>query len=146
MEEWKELPLSQLKRLVKSRAGRIAELRMEVKVLEGLIEARARSGDFGEGKREEPKRERPPERPEPPAAPGPEPQPRPQAVQAQERPVQAAPDQGVRAQQGQGFAGQRPVLGRSPDAPQVYGSQDNGDEEDEQAARKKKEASTFVEL
>ncbi len=46
MEEWKELSLHQLKRLAKGRAGRIAELRMELKVIEGIIEAKIRSGDF----------------------------------------------------------------------------------------------------
>jgi len=47
MDEWKTLPLSQLKRLVKSRAGRIAELQMEIKILENIIEKKVREGDFG---------------------------------------------------------------------------------------------------
>jgi hypothetical protein len=47
MEEWMKIPVSQLKRLVKSRAGRIAELQMEVKVLEGIIEKKVRDGDLG---------------------------------------------------------------------------------------------------
>ena len=38
MDEWLRLPVGQLKRLVKSRAGRIAELQMEIKILEGIIE------------------------------------------------------------------------------------------------------------
>ena len=41
------LPVSQLKRLVKSRAGRIAELQMEIKILEGIIDRKVREGDLG---------------------------------------------------------------------------------------------------
>ena len=47
MEEWMRLPVSQLKRLVKGRAGRIAELQMEVKILEGIMEKKVREGDLG---------------------------------------------------------------------------------------------------
>ena len=47
MEEWMRLPVSQLKRLVKGRAGRIAELQMEIKILEGVIEKKVREGDLG---------------------------------------------------------------------------------------------------
>ncbi len=70
MEEWKELSLHQLKRLAKGRAGRVAELRMELKVIEGIIEAKIRSGDFS-GKELPTKDTRKPEqrpepRPEPP--------------------------------------------------------------------------------
>jgi hypothetical protein len=75
MEDWKELSLHQLKRLAKGRAGRIAELRMELKVIEGLIDAKIRSGDFSgkdipkkeEGKpeqRQEPQREQKPQQEE----------------------------------------------------------------------------------
>ena len=41
------LPVSQLKRLVKSRAGRIAELQMEIKILEGIMERKVSEGDLG---------------------------------------------------------------------------------------------------
>jgi hypothetical protein len=47
MEEWMRLPVTQLKRLVKSRAGRVAELQMEIKILEGVIERKVRDGDLG---------------------------------------------------------------------------------------------------
>jgi hypothetical protein len=47
MDEWTMLPVTQLKKLVKSRAGRIAELQMEVKILEGVIERKVREGDLG---------------------------------------------------------------------------------------------------
>jgi hypothetical protein len=47
MEEWMRLPVSQIKKLVKSRAGRIAELQMEVKILEGIMEKKVREGDLG---------------------------------------------------------------------------------------------------
>ena len=47
MEEWMKQPVSYLKRLVKSRAGRIAELQMEIKILEGVIEKKVREGDLG---------------------------------------------------------------------------------------------------
>lgn len=47
MEDWMKLPVTQLKRLVKSRAGRIAELQMEVKILEGVIEKKVSEGDLG---------------------------------------------------------------------------------------------------
>ena len=40
-------PVSYLKRLVKSRAGRIAELQMEIKILEGIIDRKVREGDLG---------------------------------------------------------------------------------------------------
>ena len=46
MEEWRDLDLSQLKRLVKGRAGRIAELQMEIKIIEGIIESKIREGDL----------------------------------------------------------------------------------------------------
>ena len=47
MEEWMRLPVSQIKKLVKSRAGRIAELQMEVKILEGIMEKKVQEGDLG---------------------------------------------------------------------------------------------------
>jgi hypothetical protein len=47
MEEWMKQPVSHLKRLVKSRAGRVAELQMEIKILEGLIEKKVQDGDLG---------------------------------------------------------------------------------------------------
>ena len=47
MQEWMKLPVSQLKKLVKSRAGRIAELQMEVKILEGIMEKKVQEGDLG---------------------------------------------------------------------------------------------------
>lgn len=47
MNEWMNIPVSQLKRLVKSRAGRIAELQMEVKILGGIIEKKVSEGDLG---------------------------------------------------------------------------------------------------
>jgi hypothetical protein len=47
MEEWMRQPVTQLKRLVKSRAGRIAELQMEIKILEGIIEKKVSEGDLG---------------------------------------------------------------------------------------------------
>lgn len=47
MEEWMRLSVSQLKRLVKSRAGRIAELQMEIKILEGIIDRKVSQGDLG---------------------------------------------------------------------------------------------------
>ncbi len=61
MDEWRELPLSQLKRLVKSRAGRIAELQMEIKILENIIEKKVREGDFGGAARQKPKKPSPAE-------------------------------------------------------------------------------------
>ncbi len=48
MEDWMRLPVSQLKRLVKGRAGRVAELQMEIKILEGIMERKVREGDLGE--------------------------------------------------------------------------------------------------
>jgi hypothetical protein len=56
MEEWLKLDLSQLKRLVKSRAGRIAELQMEIKIIEGIIESKIREGDLGYSKPEKPEK------------------------------------------------------------------------------------------
>lgn len=47
MEEWTRLPVTQLKKLVKSRAGRVAELQMEIKILEGIIDRKVRDGDLG---------------------------------------------------------------------------------------------------
>lgn len=63
MEEWKELSLHQLKKLAKGRAGRIAELQMELKIIEGIIEAKIKSGNFS-GK-EIPEKEDAPRKPEP---------------------------------------------------------------------------------
>ena len=60
MEDWKNLSLSQLKRLAKSRAGRIAELQMEVRIIEGIMDSKIRSGDF----RAAPREERPQQKPE----------------------------------------------------------------------------------
>ena len=151
MDDWKGLPLSQLKKLIKGRAGRIAELQMEIKVLEGLVEARVRSGDFGEEKTEKapPKEKAVKQAPQKPAQAHdtvPEtrsaPQPRPQTFQPVQETLQAAP---VQAPQGQQLMGQRPNVTRSLDAPQVYGSQDNGDEQEE-PAQKKKVVNTFIEL
>ena len=65
MEEWIRLDLSQLKRLVKSRAGRIAELQMEIKIIEGIIESKIREGDLGYSKSSSPKKEKNPEPEEP---------------------------------------------------------------------------------
>jgi hypothetical protein len=68
MEEWLKLPLTQLKRLVKSRAGRIAELQMEIKIIEGIIESKIREGDLGYSKPEKtenPKKEKEPEQEKP---------------------------------------------------------------------------------
>ena len=64
MEEWKTLSLSQLKRLAKGRAGRITELQMELKIIEGIMDAKIRSGDFGGAEQAEPKRESQPKREE----------------------------------------------------------------------------------
>lgn len=47
MDDWMRFPVSQLKRLVKSRAGRVAELQMEIKILEGIMEKKVREGDLG---------------------------------------------------------------------------------------------------
>ena len=47
MDDWMKLPVSQLKRLVKGRAGRVAELQMEIKILEGIMERKVREGDLG---------------------------------------------------------------------------------------------------
>jgi hypothetical protein len=47
MDDWMRLPVSQLKRLVKSRAGRVAELQMEIKILEGIMERKVSEGDLG---------------------------------------------------------------------------------------------------
>jgi hypothetical protein len=47
MEDWMRLPVFQLKRLVKSRAGRVAELQMEIKILEGIMDRKVREGDLG---------------------------------------------------------------------------------------------------
>ena len=47
MEEWMGQSVSQLKRLVKSRAGRVAELQMEIKILEGIIGKKVSEGDLG---------------------------------------------------------------------------------------------------
>lgn len=71
MEEWKGLHVGQLKRLVKGRAGRVAELQMEIKILEGIIEKKVREGDLG-GARPRPKREARQERPGQEASQGPE--------------------------------------------------------------------------
>ncbi len=96
MEEWKNLSLQQLKRLAKGRAGRIAELQMELKVIEGLIEAKIRSGDFS-GK--EPPKKEAPRKPEPAEGKKPEPQQAPQETKPQEplirpsQPAQAQPAQ-----------------------------------------------------
>ena len=56
--------LSQLKRLVKSRAGRIAELQMEIKIIEGIIESKIKHGDLGSPKETAPKKEEPKKEPE----------------------------------------------------------------------------------
>ncbi len=62
MDEWMRQPVSHLKRLVKSRAGRVAELQMEIKILEGIIDRKVLQGEFGGSaqpaspeKREQPK-------------------------------------------------------------------------------------------
>ena len=47
MNEWKKLSVTELKRLVKSRSGRIAELEVEIGVLKSLINQKAESGDLG---------------------------------------------------------------------------------------------------
>ena len=47
MEDWMKQSVTQLKRLVKSRAGRIAELQMEIKILEGIIDRKVKEGDLG---------------------------------------------------------------------------------------------------
>lgn len=47
MEEWMKQSVSQLKKLVKSRAGRVAELQMEIKILEGIIGKKVSEGDLG---------------------------------------------------------------------------------------------------
>jgi len=157
MEEWKELPLSQLKKLVKSRAGRVAELRMEIKVLEGLIEARARSGNFGEPVKEEkaPRNEKEP-------GPVPKPQvqeriqPAPEPVHGSQHYQQSRPtspaheplrsDRPAPAHPGQ-FMVRKPSTETSSDAPQVYGSQENEEgEKAEDSEKRKKGVSTFVEL
>lgn len=71
MEDWMRLPLSQLKRLVKSRAGRVAELQMEIKILEGIMERKVREGDLGgpspapASKREKPEQPKNPVQPAP---------------------------------------------------------------------------------
>ncbi|MFH1445589.1 MAG: hypothetical protein ABIF08_03860 [Nanoarchaeota archaeon] len=48
MNEWKKLPVTELKRLVKSRSGRIAELQVEIDVLKSIINQKLDSGDLGE--------------------------------------------------------------------------------------------------
>jgi hypothetical protein len=155
MEEWKGLPLSQLKKLVKSRAGRIAELQVEIRVLEGIIEARAMSGDLGEEKKQETgkekvekKQDRPAEkegmRPSSQAGQNPEQKTGPQTG-TQPNPQFQQPAQRSQEQRGQQFTGQKPSVSRSLDAPQVYGSQENGDEQDK-PGQKKKSINTFVEL
>ena len=98
MEDWMKLPVTQLKRLVKSRAGRIAELQMELKVIEGIIESKIRSGDFS-GK-ELPKKDVPSkteQRPEPQKEQKPQ-APQEEAHKPQEpliRPSQAAQEQSL---------------------------------------------------
>ena len=47
MDEWMKQPVSYLKKLVKSRAGRVAELQMEIKILEGIIVQKVSQGDLG---------------------------------------------------------------------------------------------------
>lgn len=54
MEEWMKQPVSYLKRLVKSRAGRVAELQMEIKILEGIIDKKVSEGDLGGSPRKAP--------------------------------------------------------------------------------------------
>ncbi|MBU0898548.1 MAG: hypothetical protein KKB03_04580 [Nanoarchaeota archaeon] len=54
MKEWKKLPVTELKRLVKSRSGRIAELEIEVGVLKSLINQKVESGDLGKSEPNEP--------------------------------------------------------------------------------------------
>jgi len=89
MEDWKNLSLSQLKRLAKGRAGRIAELQMEIRIIQGIMDAKIQSGDFGKTEREEPrkpvhrheqKREQPKEAPKEPE--------KPQVQQPQSQPTQ----------------------------------------------------------
>jgi hypothetical protein len=77
MEDWKELSLQQLKRLAKGRAGRIVELQMELKIIEGIIESKIRSGDFS-GK-------------ELPTKPEPKPVQKEQKTEPQQAPQQPAP-------------------------------------------------------
>lgn len=59
-------PVSQLKKLVKSRAGRVAELQMEIKILGGIIEKKVAEGDLG-GSAGESKPSTPPARPKEPS-------------------------------------------------------------------------------
>jgi len=64
MEDWRNLSLSQLKRLAKGRAGRVAELQMEIRIIEGIMDSKIKSGDFkgshhGEEHKPEPRREQP---------------------------------------------------------------------------------------
>lgn len=56
MEEWMRQSVSQLKKLVKSRAGRIAELQMEIKILEGIIDRKVSQGDLGGSATESPEK------------------------------------------------------------------------------------------
>lgn len=45
-KELNKLPVSKLKQLLKTRAGRIAELQIEIKVISSIIDKRVSSGDF----------------------------------------------------------------------------------------------------
>jgi hypothetical protein len=90
MEEWMKQPVSYLKRLVKSRAGRIAELQMEIKILEGIIDRKVRDGDLGGSPRSAPSKSKPnapAETAAKPAAPEPEKTEEPQAPAAAEEPA-----------------------------------------------------------
>ena len=77
MSDWKKLRISHLKRLIKSRSGRIAELQIEIRQLEKIIDLKLDSGEFDfqlkgdSSEKEEEKPESVPvktETPEPPPA------------------------------------------------------------------------------
>lgn len=47
IEEWKELTVPELKRLIKGRSGRKTELEIEIEILKSLMKKKVDSGDFG---------------------------------------------------------------------------------------------------
>ena len=59
MQEWTKLPVIKLKKVLRSRAGRIAELQAEVQVLNILIVNKTNEGDLGTPVPKKPKVETP---------------------------------------------------------------------------------------
>lgn len=65
MNELNKLPVSKLKQLLKTRAGRIAELQIEIKVISAIIDQKVMTGDIGTAKTKvSKKKEKPTESPQ----------------------------------------------------------------------------------